>query len=152
LQRMSKVITVRLRVKSVDLTMSVQSPLSPRRVTIDTANVKPHLTLRRQVCRTRTTHQRGDPCEGKRLTERLLVLGYFFGEQRQQPFVPIVVPVRITFALGYQPPVMLDISVVDETRHGDLHGYVGEGGARGPPELDYLPFQTQCNTRRRAAN
>ena len=89
---------------------------------------------------------------GKRLTERLLVLGYFFGEQRQQCFVPIVVPVRITFALGYQPPVMLDISVVDETRHGDLHGYVGEGGARGPPELDYLPFQTQCNTRRRVAN
>ena len=47
------------------------------------------------------------------LTERLLVLGHFLGQQGQQHSVPVFVTFGIALALRNQMPVVSHIGVVD---------------------------------------
>jgi hypothetical protein len=79
-------------------------------------------------------------------TERLPLLGHFLVKQRQKHFMPILVTRRIVLALGYQPSIMLNVCVVDETLHCDLPLAVSETARR--PRLPLNP--TVYGSRRKA--
>src|ERR1700758_5184405 len=62
----------------------------------------------------------------------LVLLGCFLVEQGQQHLVPILVAFRIALALGDQPPIEIDVCVVDVILHGALRMQVAYcHGAKG---------------------
>jgi hypothetical protein len=67
-------------------------------------------------------------------TERLLFLSQFLGKQLQQHCVAIFVARLIALALGYQPPVVLDVCIMDETLHSRPLLTISEDSARRCPQ------------------
>jgi hypothetical protein len=70
------------------------------------------------VCRVTTHDEAARRCVQRLTFARILFRGFLLGEQGQQRLVPTLVARRIALAFLKQPPIMLDVCIVNETLHG----------------------------------